>query len=227
MEDKNRPPKKSLLYNAVIILLVIMFLNAFVFPMFTQPRVTEVTYDKFLSMLDKGEVREVALDDTSSTILFLAEVEGAEGIYRTGAWPDDDLTQRLLSHPEVSFETEIIEETSPLVQILLGWVLPYGIIFGAGYLLMRSLQKRMGGDTSLACSPDTATAIDRQVVDVVRAQHDKAVSLLKNNMASLNRVAEYLYREETITGEQFMALLRGLPEPGETARDGGSAAVQA
>ena len=57
MEDKNRPPKKSLLYNAVIILLVIMFLNAFVFPMFTQPRVTEVTYDKFLSMLDKATNR--------------------------------------------------------------------------------------------------------------------------------------------------------------------------
>ena len=79
MTDKHQPPKKSLLYNAIIILLVIMFLNAFVFPLFTQPRVTEVTYDKFLSMLDSGEVREVALDDTSSTILFLAEVEGRGG----------------------------------------------------------------------------------------------------------------------------------------------------
>ena len=166
MEDKNRPPKKSLLYNAVIILLVIMFLNAFVFPMFTQPRVTEVTYDKFLSMLDKGEVREVALDDTSSTILFLAEVEGAEGIYRTGAWPDDDLTQRLLSHPEVSFETEIIEETSPLVQILLGWVLPYGIIFGAGYLLMRSLQKRMGGENAMSFGKANAKIVGEEKTGV-------------------------------------------------------------
>ena len=166
MEDKNRPPKRSLLYNAVIILLVIMFLNAFVFPMFTQPRVTEVTYDKFLTMLDKGEVREVALDDTSSTILFLAEVEGAEGIYRTGAWPDDDLTQRLLSHPEVSFETEIIEETSPLVQILLGWVLPYGIIFGAGYLLMRSLQKRMGGENAMSFGKANAKIVGEEKTGV-------------------------------------------------------------
>ena len=166
MEDKNRPPKKSLLYNAVIILLVIMFLNAFVFPMFTQPRVTEVTYDKFLSMLDKGEVREVALDDTSSTILFLAEVEGAEGIYRTGAWPDDDLTQRLLSHPEVSFETEIIEETSPLVQFLVGWVLPYAIIFGAGYLLMRSLQKRMGGENAMSFGKANAKIVGEEKTGV-------------------------------------------------------------
>ena len=166
MTDKHQPPKKSLLYNAIIILLVIMFLNAFVFPLFTQPRVTEVTYDKFLTMLDNGEVREVALDDTSSTILFLAEVEGAEGIYRTGAWPDDDLTQRLLSHPEVSFETEIIEETSPLVQILLGWVLPYGIIFGAGYLLMRSLQKRMGGENAMSFGKANAKIVGEEKTGV-------------------------------------------------------------
>ena len=55
------------------------------------------------------------------------------------------------------------------------------------------------------------------MVEVIRAQHEKAVNLLKSNMASLNRVAEFLYREETITGEQFMSLLRGLPEPGDTA----------
>ena len=104
----------------------------------------------------------------------------------------------------------------------------YGMSDEFGMVAMETVSNQyLGGDTSLACSPDTATAIDRQVVDVVRAQHDKAVSLLKNNMASLNRVAEYLYREETITGEQFMALLRGLPEPGETAQDGGSATVQA
>ena len=66
MADKHQPPKKSLLYNAIIVLLVMMFLNAFVFPLFTQPRVTEVTYDKFLAMLDNGEVREVALDDTAA-----------------------------------------------------------------------------------------------------------------------------------------------------------------
>ena len=166
MTDKHQPPKKSLLYNAVIVLLVMMFLNAFVFPLFTQPRVTEVTYDRFLEMLDKGEVREVALDDTSSTILFLAEVEGAEGVYRTGAWPDDDLTQRLLSHPEVSFETEIIEETSPLVQFLVGWVLPYAIIFGAGYFLMRSLQKRMGGENAMSFGKANAKIVGEEKTGV-------------------------------------------------------------
>ena len=119
-----------------------------------------------------------------------------------------------------------IEQATKLARAM---ITRYGMSDEFGMVAMETVSNQyLGGDTSLACSPDTATAIDRQVVDVVRAQHDKAVSLLKNNMASLNRVAEYLYREETITGEQFMALLRGLPEPGETARDeGGNATVQA
>ena len=166
MADKQQPPKKSLLYNAVIVLLVMLFLNAFVFPLFTQPRVTEVTYDKFLEMLDGGEVKEVALDSTGNTLIFLAEVEGAERIFRTGAWPDDDLTQRLLDHPEVSFETEIIEETSPLVDILLGWILPYAIIFGAGYLLMRSLQKRMGGENAMSFGKANAKIVGEEKTGV-------------------------------------------------------------
>ena len=118
-----------------------------------------------------------------------------------------------------------IEQATKLARAM---ITRYGMSDEFGMVAMETVSNQyLGGDTSLACSPDTATAIDRQVVDVVRAQHDKAVSLLKNNMASLNRVAEYLYREETITGEQFMALLRGLPEPGETAQGGGSATVQA
>ena len=111
-----------------------------------------------------------------------------------------------------------IEQATKLARAM---ITRYGMSDEFGMVAMETVSNQyLGGDTSLACSPDTATAIDRQVVDVVRAQHDKAVSLLKNNMASLNRVAEYLYREETITGEQFMALLRGLPEPGETAQGG-------
>ena len=105
-----------------------------------------------------------------------------------------------------------IEQATKLARAM---ITRYGMSDEFGMVAMETISNQyLGGDTSLACSPDTATAIDKQVVDVVRTQHDKAVELLKNNMASLNRVAEYLYREETITGEQFMALLRGLPAPG-------------
>ena len=118
-----------------------------------------------------------------------------------------------------------IEQATKLARAM---ITRYGMSDEFGMVAMETVSNQyLGGDTSLACSPDTATAIDRQVVDVVRAQHDKAVELLKNNMASLNRVAEFLYREETITGEQFMSLLRGLPEPGATSADEGDAPAQA
>ena len=110
-----------------------------------------------------------------------------------------------------------IEQATKLARAM---ITRYGMSDEFGMVAMETISNQyLGGDSSLACSPDTATAIDKQVVEVVRAQHDKAVNLLKNNMASLNRVAEFLYREETITGEQFMSLLRGLPEPGETSAD--------
>ena len=166
MPDQN-PPKKSMLYNAIIVLLVILFLQAFIFPMFSQPQVTDVTYDQFLSMLDAGNITQVAMD--SDTILFVA-TDGTEGgvsrIYRTGAWPDDSLTDRLLEHPEVSFETEIIEETSPLVDILVGWILPYVLIFGMGYLLMRSMRKRMGGENAMSFGKANAKIVGEEKTGV-------------------------------------------------------------
>ena len=65
----------------------------------------------------------------------------------------------------------------------------------------------LGGDTSLACSAETAAEIDRQVVDTVKAAHQKALSLLKEHQDQLHKLAGYLLEKETITGEEFMALL--------------------
>ena len=66
----------------------------------------------------------------------------------------------------------------------------------------------LGGDASLACSAETQSAIDRQVVELVRRQHDKAAQLLSENRDRLDRLAQHLYEKETITGEEFMKLLR-------------------
>ena len=66
----------------------------------------------------------------------------------------------------------------------------------------------LGGDTSLACSAETQQAIDRKVIALVKAQHAKAKQLLETNRAALDRLAQYLYEKETITGEEFMQLLR-------------------
>ncbi|MDD7200769.1 MAG: ATP-dependent zinc metalloprotease FtsH [Sphaerochaetaceae bacterium] len=65
----------------------------------------------------------------------------------------------------------------------------------------------LGGDASLACSADTQTEIDKEVVALVKKQHEKAVELLKANRAKLDEIAQYLYQKETITGEEFMEIL--------------------
>lgn len=65
----------------------------------------------------------------------------------------------------------------------------------------------LGGDTSLACSAETAAEIDRQVVDLVRKQHEKAIAIITENRRKLDELAQYLYERETITGEEFMEIL--------------------
>ena len=83
----------------------------------------------------------------------------------------------------------------------------------------------LGGDTSLACSAETQQAIDRKVVALVKAQHAKARQLLEEHRAALDRLAQYLYEKETITGEEFMQLLRQTGQiPSQAAAIEGGAA---
>ena len=105
-----------------------------------------------------------------------------------------------------------IEQATKLARAM---ITRYGMSDEFGMVAMETMSNQyLGGDTALACSESTAAQIDQQVVRVVREQHDKAVELLRGNMPMLNRIAEYLYREETITGEEFMNLVKTtqLPE---------------
>ena len=65
----------------------------------------------------------------------------------------------------------------------------------------------LGGDASLACSPDTAAEVDRQVVELVKKQHEKAVRILRENREKLDQLSDFLYEKETITGEEFMNII--------------------
>ena len=65
----------------------------------------------------------------------------------------------------------------------------------------------LGGDTSLACSAETAAEIDKQVVSLVKKQHEKAAKILEENQDKLHELSKYLYEKETITGDEFMEIL--------------------
>ena len=77
----------------------------------------------------------------------------------------------------------------------------------------------LGGDTSLACSPETASLIDRRVVELVKAEHEKARKLLSDNIQKLHEIAKFLYEKETITGEEFMEVLERPVEQIGTAEE--------
>ena len=70
----------------------------------------------------------------------------------------------------------------------------------------------LGGDASLACSQTTAADIDRKVVQIVRKQHQKALTILRENRGKLDEIARYLYEKETISGEEFMRILTAVPQ---------------
>ena len=106
-----------------------------------------------------------------------------------------------------------IEEATRLARAM---ITRYGMSDEFDMVAMETLNNQyLGGDTSLACSADTQALIDKRVVELVRGQHQKALHILQDNKQKLDELAEYLYFRETITGEEFMAILNRKPVPKE------------
>ena len=98
-----------------------------------------------------------------------------------------------------------IEQATKLARAM---ITRYGMSKDFDLVAMETVQNQyLGGDTSLACSAETQTKIDQQVVALVKQQHEKALKLLADNRAKLDELAAFLYEKETITGEQFMDIL--------------------
>ena len=98
-----------------------------------------------------------------------------------------------------------IEQATKLARAM---VARYGMTERFDMVALETVQNQyLGGDASLACSAETAAQIDRQVVDLVKRQHEKASRLLADHRAKLDEIARYLYEKETITGEEFMSIL--------------------
>ena len=104
-----------------------------------------------------------------------------------------------------------IEQATKLARAM---ITRYGMSRNFDMVALETVQNQyLGGDTSLACSAETAAQIDQQVVDLVKAQHEKAKKILTDNSGKLHELAKYLYEKETITGEEFMGILEGSAKP--------------
>ena len=140
--------KKPMLYYCGIVFLLMLLLNIFVFPALLQQRVTEVSYDEFLTMVKAGKVSEVAYEDDQ--LVFVASADNYRAAYfKTGVWPwDNDLTS-LLEKYGVRFSAAIPTQASPLLSFLVSFVLPIAFFAIMWQFIMRGMSKRMGGTNAL------------------------------------------------------------------------------
>ena len=100
-----------------------------------------------------------------------------------------------------------IEQATKLARAM---ITRYGMSEDFDMVAMETVNNQyLGGDASLACSPETQREIDRQVVELVKRQHEKARRILEENREKLDQLAQFLYEKETITGEEFMEILMG------------------
>ena len=145
VSDKNGPSKKPFIFYAIVAMIVILLLNALVFPSLLKRSVVEVGYDQFLEMIDNNEVKEVSYDEYSSQFVFIAGDENAEQIYKTGIWPEDGqrLLQQLMEHEDIRFSATIPTQTNPLLSFILTWILPILFFFIIGDVFYRWMRKKM------------------------------------------------------------------------------------
>ena len=144
MKVDDKSPKRPLIFYYLIAMVVLMLLNALVFPAMMSTPVAEVGYNDFLTMIENRQVKEVAMEEDQ--ILFTAtDANGQTAIYKTGRWPDEGLTERLYASG-AEFASAIPTQDSPLLSFLTTWVFPILLFVAIGQIMGRMLTKRMGGN---------------------------------------------------------------------------------
>ncbi len=113
--------------------------------------------------------------------------------------------EELIFHSITTGASNDIEQATKLAR---GMISRYGMSDEFDMVAMESMSNQyLGGDSSLSCSFETQTLLDKKVVELVRRQHEKAYKILQDNIEKLHELAKYLYENETITGEEFMKIL--------------------
>ena len=216
MKEVKNNKKPFIFYYAVVILIMIL-LNIFLFPKMLSPTVTEVGYDTFLSMLEEKQVKEVQIDSQENQIIF-SDKGDPVNYYETGIFPDPDLLTRLENaEVEGGYGTQIIEQVSPWMSILMSLV-PFIILIVIGQLMMRSLSKKMGGAMGNAMTFGKSNAkIYVESTTGIRfsdvAGEDEAKEILTEIVDFLHNPAKYA---EIGASMPKGALLVGPPGTGKT-----------
>lgn len=138
MKEVKEPSKKSWIYYYSVVMIIIMLLNAFVFPLFSRVRVHDTDYGTFMTMIEKGDIGRVEIQ--SNQILFTDKAE--KTVYRTGPVDDPTLAQRLHNAGAV-FGGEIVSQNSPILSFILSWIFPIALFALFGQFLSKKMSKMM------------------------------------------------------------------------------------
>ena len=190
IKDSNQNKKPLIFYMAVAVI-VIMLLNAFVFPMLLQRQVQEVGYSDFLKMVDSKQISEVSMDENGEQLIFIAKSkDGQDGIYKTAVFPDNSLRQRL-EDAGVSFSAQIPTQNNPLISFLIRWVIPITLFWALGQILTRRM---MGGRNALSFGKSGAKIVASESTGVTFedvAGEEEAKEALKEIVDFLEHPGKY------------------------------------
>ncbi len=208
-----KPPKKPFVFYYVIALVVLLLVNFLLIPQLKSRKVQEVDYSTFLNMVDQGQVGYVNIGENQITF-----TDGSgQNIFKTGVLNDIELVSRL-NKAGVKFTGEIVQETSPLMDILLGLVLPTIFIIAVGQFMMKKMMSKMGGGESMSFGMGKSNAkvyvkstSGIKFSDV--AGEDEAKDILKEIVDFLENPAKY---QEIGASMPKGALLVGPPGTGKT-----------
>lgn len=215
MEIKDKKPvRRSMLFYAVIVLAVLVLINTFVLPSLSERSIVNTTYDQLLDSLEAHEVGKVDLD--TDYIYYTVKDGNREIVCKTGRIYDMNEVERFEASG-ASFEQVVPKEMSPLVSVLLGYILPLAIFIGLGYFLSRRLQKSMmGGGGAMAFGKSNAKVYVKSATGIKFsdvAGEDEAKELLTEIVDYLHNPQKY--REIGATMPKG-ALLVGPPGTGKT-----------
>ena len=198
MHEKKNPNKPLIIYY-IIALVVVMLLNALLFPQIERYSVKKVQYSEFLQMLEKGEIKSVQINDTTiaftpvETAAIKLTTDSKVTYYTTNRVLSDEKLVDRLTEADVTFEQVVPEEISPIISFLLSWILPLVVFYGIGMFMFRRLGDRLGGNAMSFGRSNAKIYVEAQTGKTFEdvAGEDEAKEALKEIVDFLHNPQKY------------------------------------
>ena len=185
-----KTPKKPIISYYLIILAVMLLFNFLIMPSFASRQIKNADYGEFMKMTEEGKIDKVQVEDAQ--ILFT--LKDSKTVYKTGRMDDPNLTERLYNAGITSFNKEIVEQMSPLLSLILSWVLPIVIFILLGQYMSKKLMDKAGGGNAMMFGMGKSNAkIYVQSTEGIKFADVAGVDEAKEN---LTEIVNYLHNPD-------------------------------